>query len=309
MSDNENKKKGLNLYIYEYIKQNQRLPPHKDSEKSKYSYHCRQLKEKGLIENISYGVWIAKEVQKKVTTIKGKTKRKRCRSHAYRFVVKVPYITGWEEIGNVLQRRKLNPRSIPQGYAVTIKRHTVWVCKETIQVIFYKGKSFKGVSAEDGDKCAICELNATLKALENKLRVNLRFGKAWQYRCVSKHHADIKNEIAKYHQSRGVNKWEIRDSEGTLWLLMDNSFNLHEVETVHAPTATHDMDVVVAPLMNTLRSNPNILNDLMETIRGLTDAQKTQIEIQNNQMESQKESFEQIRSLAYLMQEHIKTKH
>ena len=61
-------KKKLNLYIYDYIKSNGKLPTHSKSEKSKYAYHCRKLIEQGLIEKKGYGVWIAKEVQTSSTS-------------------------------------------------------------------------------------------------------------------------------------------------------------------------------------------------------------------------------------------------
>jgi len=310
MSANNNKENDLNLYIYNYIKQHSKLPPHTKAEKSKYSYYCKKLKERGLIENPAYGVWVAKEVQKNVQITEGTTKRKRVRSHAYRFVVKVPFISNWDKLDQkYLTKRGLNPKKIPQGYSIKIKRHTVWIGKDSVYVIFYKGKSFRVKSAKEGDACALVELNATLRALERKIKANLKFGKSWQCRCTSKHHAEIRNEIAQYYQSRGIPKWEVRDHNGTLWLLIDNSFNLHEAETVNAPTATKDMDEVVAPLMNTLRENPHILDDLTNTLNYLVETQKQQIRIQNNSIESQKESSEQIKSIAYLLQEHIKRQH
>jgi hypothetical protein len=261
---------NLKYGIYDYIKQNSKLPPHDKKEDSKYAYHCRVLTEKGLIEKIGKGVWVAKDTSNKLQLMGDMTKSKNVRSHAYRFIVKIPFISGWMQRAKDFERNGVKFDDIKQGQRILVRRHKLKICNDAIDVVFYKGKSFKVFSAKEGDRLAILELKLTLKALERKIRTNLKFGKSFQFRCYSKHHASIRNSFAKYYQARGVNKFEIRDAEGTLWLLMDDSFSLAELETVNAKTATKDHDLIVAPIMNTLRKNPYILQNVDDNVRKLS---------------------------------------
>jgi hypothetical protein len=52
-----------------------------------------------------------------------------------------------------------------------------------------------------------------------------------------------------------------------------------ELETIHPKTATRDYKVVVEPLMNTLKENPNILAETQNQIKELANFVKIQQEL------------------------------
>lgn len=258
--------KKFELVLYNFIKENCRLPKEAKEKKSLTSYYLKKLIDKGLIERASYAVWkVIKEVQtssnnlilSKATTME--TSPKNCRSHAYRFNVKLPYIYNWDKRAQFMDKHNIKYKQVSNGQIIKVRKHNVIVSKESINIVFKKGKYFIGNEPEINNGQAIIELNKTLTALERLLMANIKFGSSYQLQC---HHANINNTLAKYYRERGINKWSIQDSKGEEWLLVDNSFNLLELETINKTTSTKDYKIVVEPLMNTLRDNPNILGKI-----------------------------------------------
>ena len=57
------------------------------------------------------------------------------------------------------------------------------------------------------------------------------------------HYSLVKNAIAKDYLNR-KDKLHVWDKDGKLWLLIDNSFNLEELENVHTKTSKDDNKIV-----------------------------------------------------------------
>ncbi len=62
--------------------------------------------------------------------------------------------------------------------------------------------------------------------------------KKYQFKVTREHYALIKNCLARQYDKEGK-KLQIYNHEG-LWMLIDNSYNLHETETVKAGDAIRD---------------------------------------------------------------------
>jgi hypothetical protein len=254
-------KKNLNLYIYNYIKTNGKLPKHKYAEKSKYAYHCKKLLEEGSIEKKGYGVWVAKQVQTSSTSRHIATEK--IRSHGYRFKIRVPHLTGWNIRTRYFNNKNILYKPIPQGQIIKVRRHNVYLYNDSIQVTFIRGKSFSTKNIDLNNSMAIIEFKKTMTRLSNMLKTDFKIDNNYMFQC---HHASIKNKIAKWHLDRGVTKFTVKDSNGEEWLLMDNSFNLMELETIHPVTSSDDMKSIVIPLMNKLKEDPIILQRLENTL-------------------------------------------
>ena len=69
------------------------------------------------------------------------------------------------------------------------------------------------------------------------------------------HYAETNNELAQECEKKAYKVRVYTTSDSKLWFLIDNSFNLHEAETVHPETAKEDMGNIVKPFFNDLRDN------------------------------------------------------
>lgn len=128
----------------------------------------------------------------------------------------------------------------------------------------YSMQSFEGVDDADCDGEANVYWLRFFHRLEKRFAVLLLKDRSWNVRRVKAHYAEVGNELSKElreHKQTQVRVYGSRD--GKEWLLFDNSFNLDEAETTHAPTppdqrdAKEDMAKVVQPFFNDLRDHPS----------------------------------------------------
>ena len=278
-------KEKFELVLYNYIKSNSKLPKEAKEKKSLYSYYVKKLGDKGLIKKVGYGIYeVIKEVQtssnfsfqKGHTTMETSKQVQDVRSHAYRFNIKLPFIQNWEKRKDFFKKHNINYKQLPNGELIKVRKHNVYLYDSSIQITFKSKKYFIGSNPDLNNSKAIVEFNKIMRAIERLLMTNIKFGNSYQVQC---HHANIKNSLANYYRERGVNKWSIKDSKGEECLLVYNSFNLLELETIHPKTATRDYKVVVEPLMNTLKENPNILAETQNQIKELANFVKIQQEL------------------------------
>jgi len=93
---------------------------------------------------------------------------------------------------------------------------------------------------------------------------SVRIRSSYKFHIVQNHYGDLNNEFAVEARKSGQYV-RVKDSSGKAWLLMDFSDgSIVEAETISSSTAKYDMDIVITPFMNKLRSNPKIL-DLLES--------------------------------------------
>lgn len=90
-------------------------------------------------------------------------------------------------------------------------------------------------------KDAVAKFLRVVRGLERLMRANFsQFGK-YKFRVSRQHYALIKNSLARQYLDNEYNKKKLHIYSGRgLWLLIDNSYNLEELEAVHKNTAVKD---------------------------------------------------------------------
>lgn len=196
------------------------------------SYYLRQLKEKGLVRKVAYGVWnVTKGSHKQV---KDSTKDtplqprqvKEVRGHAFVWKLKLDKKRDWKEL--------LLSKNIPfslVGFGtprIIVNDKKVWLGSKN--VIVFDSSSYFGSNAVESRKFAVVRFLRVLDALESKLGVSLRTRFGYVFKPSKSHYSLVKNDLAIQCNEQGV---KIRVSYyGETWFLIDNSFNLDEAETV-----------------------------------------------------------------------------
>ena len=194
--------------------------------KQTLQYSVSKLKKLGCAEKVSYGIWrYIKEVPKEP---KGRGKRyetsKQIRGHA--FIWKIRFIQN-----NINWRKRLVRYNIPYSNIcngkverIIFKGRKIWLSKKGITI--YEPLDFLGSSAIQTKGKAVWELDQLIKALGKKLNLNLNF---YKFTTSREHYGLIKNELAKQYNNKGE-KLYVRGEDGSVWLWIDNSHSLHELE-------------------------------------------------------------------------------
>lgn len=119
----------------------------------------------------------------------------------------------------------------------------------------YSGKSFWADDAHKATARSYEYWDSFFVRLEHELQVLILKERKANITQVKAEFAWVENELAK---ACVLTQEKIRvycREDGKLWFLIDNSFNLHEAETVHPQTAQQDMQDVVMPFFNDLKEN------------------------------------------------------
>lgn len=141
---------------------------------------------------------------------------------------------------------------------VVVDGCTVRLYKSSVEV-YGTDKSFFGETPQMASSRAFAFWDRFFVRLENDLRVVLVKSRCQNIRLVSQHFSETANEFAvECERNKERIKVHTRD-DGKLWFTIDNSFNLHEAETLHPKTSKRDMEDVVQPHFNDLRDNESFL--------------------------------------------------
>jgi hypothetical protein len=264
--------------IYEYVKNNKKLPTLKISKQLR-QYYLKRLIIYGAVYKKGYGVYENNpkkwaEFRSKIKDLRGGrllpqemgTKDKfKIRGHNYQFKICIPEIQNWRNLGKYLTSRQLpyTKKGTGRGFiSINMGEDIVWFCKDSIIIYFNKNKSYIGQSAQDCQTHAIDHAKTILISIENILGISLKKNKSYDLRITRQHHAQIKNELAQ-EVNRTDQKLQIKGEDQKTWLLVDNSFKLDELEAVHSERSQPDMDQVITPFFNLLRQNPHILEEML----------------------------------------------
>lgn len=259
---------------YKQISQNLKIG------KSAISMAFKRFKQQGFINEdrtlTSAGIDFLKKVN--IHAISKKV-NPQVRGHDLVFTLSLPSINNWEKRTQYLKLKKILFKILPymKSESIVIDERKVWLTNKS--VIFFMGKSYFADTSIQAISKALEDLFSLIHQLEKKLKVSLKHPEGYLIRTSRQHFALIKNELAQQYL-REHKKLMVRDEKG-LWLIIDDSFNLEELENVHSLTALDD-NMIVQDFFNDLKKDPSTLSDLKSLIGKV--AQETLKNAQNQEV-------------------------
>jgi len=239
----EDKKLGL-VGILAFIKSG--LSPAQISKKylipkQTLSYTVGKLKRMGCIEKVGYGTWryvrAIKEVPKTTTTHSdrqpqkvGTSHKKEIRGHAFiwRIVFYNPY--NWEKIVKSYQKKNLTFQRISSNKVLRtiFKGRKIWLSSKGITI--YEPLDFMGRSSHETKGRAVFEMDLLIKDLLRELGQKF---KQYKFTTSREHYGIVKNELARQYNDK-KEKMEIKSEDGNIWMWIDDSKGLGELENNEA---------------------------------------------------------------------------
>jgi len=242
--------------------------------KQALNHYARELKRRGFIRKVGYGTW-RKEVKTSVVSGQKEVKNS-VRGHGFQFKLKLPAnFRNWDKREEFLTKKKINFKPY---YVAGVKRGQQFKFKEfTIQltdkhIIMHTKQDFYSSNAQDSKNYALSVFLDRIISLENLLKANFSFNGKYKFKVTRQHYALIKNELAIQYHKEGK-KLHVYTDKG-LWLIIDNSFNLHELETIQKETADAD-NLKVQKWFNGLKKYDGFTPEfLMKALGGVTANQQ-----------------------------------
>jgi hypothetical protein len=203
------------------------------------------------------------------------------RGHAFQLVLKLPNIPNWNKREEIFKKENIDfykSNKANNGGIRIIKRHfKIWLYDNSI--IFYTQLSYINKTALESKRAYLYDIFKVIEDLERKFKTQFRVNSKYMVKISRQHYSHLKNELAKDYNDKGK-KLFISDENG-LWLLIDYSCNIDELETVHSKTAGNDMDKAILPFFNDLKQKPillseitNLLNESIKTNRDTAELVK-----------------------------------
>jgi hypothetical protein len=215
--------------------------------KQALNYYLSSLKRQGFIQKIGYGTWEIQrdfeEKEVKKTTVVGKNNLggDEVRGHAFQFKLKLPKIKNWHNreqifIKKGLKYQDLHIGGVKRGQKLIFKGRKVWITDSSI--IIYEKSSYMAKNSEKARKYAIYDFFSLVRGLESLTGASFARGGRYFFKVARQHYSLVKNALAQQY-NRENKKLHCYAGNG-LWLIIDNSYNLDELETVHPKTAHKD---------------------------------------------------------------------
>lgn len=138
----------------------------------------------------------------------------------------------------------------------TLDGSTIHLHKDSISI--FDKNSYFGNNETDSLNLASRYINKLFLRLEDRLNIIILKSDYKNCKIVKSHYSETKNGLAKDFEQKDI-KLKIKSiDDNKTWFTIDNSFNLHEAETLHPETAPDDM-FIIRPFFNDLRQNPGNL--------------------------------------------------
>ncbi len=264
--------------------------------KQRVGYYISSLKDRNLIKMNHQGVWEIvrnyelKESKKstRVHRLTPDTSHKSfdsfqpdtIRGHAYQFKLELPAnLHNWDRREELLQRLNISYEPLKYlfggGQKIVFKGRKIHLTNNSI--IIYEKASYFAEKSEDALSRAMMDVLVLIRSLEYELRANFAYAQGkWKVKPTKQHYALIKNALAGLYNKPKKEKLEVFDGKG-LWLLIDNSWNLEELEAVHSVTSPVDSQGIKG-WMNSMKATdfkvtPEfVLNSLAENSKQMKEA-------------------------------------
>lgn len=258
-----------------------------DVSKQKLNYYIKPLKELGYIEKIGYAVWEIKkkwdqkEVDKFLKQVKKTTRiginqleeikdLKEVRGHAVQIKLELPKnYRNWENRRKIFDLVGLDYKDhfiggMLRGEKAEMDKIKIHFYHKTI-VINLDEKNFFAETSKKSKSYALKEFLKIIKKLERMFNNSplSQFGK-YKFKITRQHYALIKNALARQYINENK-KLEVYTARG-LWLLIDDSFGLEELETIHTDSAVEDNEKIQTNF-NQIKETPlEVLKELKPII-------------------------------------------
>jgi len=260
--------------------------------KQNLQYYLSRLKDSGVIRKVGYGTW---EISAEYLPEKKRSKKPlrvamdnphqsnlyfftqdAVRGHAFTFTLRVPEnLRNWNNKNRefFLAKRDVlftNLTTFGGGQRIIFKGRKIWLTNKSI--IVYEKSSYLADTAMDAKSQAIYNLISLIKSLERLLHADFteHAGRQYSFKVSRQHYALIKNALAEQYDAQGK-KLNIYTDKG-LWFVIDNSYNLHEAETVHPETADSD-NTKVQNFFNSLKEQPLTTGFILDVMHGIQQNQ------------------------------------
>lgn len=139
---------------------------------------------------------------------------------------------------------------------VRVRGHSVRLFTKSLEI--YSSRSFYGDSVHDAVSSSVDHWNRFFVMLENEFDIIILKDRYQNIKLVKAHFAEVNNELARDCEVRG-DKIKFRcNRDGKVYAIIDNSFNLHEFETVHPVSSQGDM-AVFKPFFDDIRDKPHLV--------------------------------------------------
>ena len=182
--------------------------------------------------------------------------QKLIRLHAQEFNIKILYKTPYYD--KVRARKSL----------FYLDGNTIRLYRRSLEVYAGKKCSFYGKTAQEATSHSVDYWNLVFMKLENRLKIIIVKGENTSIRQAAAHYAETNNELAQDYYKK-QQKLRIKAPEdGKTWLLIDNSFQLHELETIHPATAKADSATIQRYFIDMRDNSPPTLSQLSSIVYG-----------------------------------------
>ncbi len=146
---------------------------------------------------------------------------------------------------------------------LSIDGNTVRLYKNSLEI--YSGQSFYADDVQKATSSSMHYWSRFFTRVEHELNVIILKPRYQNIKLVNHHYSEIANELSEEAERKGYKIRVYTTDDCKLWFTIDNSFNLHEAETIHPESAKQDMEEVIKPFFNDLRDNkPPTLSKIME---------------------------------------------
>lgn len=171
------------------------------------------------------------------------------RGHSLDFKIKLPNnLVGWsnEKRRKILKEGNFEYKELNLfggGQKIIHDERKVHLTNSSIIIHSRKGESHFAESSNKSEDNATIKILYSLKRLEKRLGLSFSINGHYAIKITKRHHALIKNSLAIIYNKKKKERLQVYDENG-LWLHIDNSFNLDELECVHSKTAKKDAEMM-----------------------------------------------------------------
>ena len=177
------------LTVYEYIKQNSKLPLHLASHQE-LNYYLKHLKQQGYVKRKGYGTWgITSKLFninafKTTKTTKTKLTNSHTRSdslirgHSFQFTLKIKSISNWDKRVQYLKQKNISHKLVyGKNPSISLDGYTIHL--NNTSLVFYSdsGLSYFSKDAKSSRLEAVYNCKKLIKKLESMLGIDFKINK------------------------------------------------------------------------------------------------------------------------------------